>query len=816
MRESRMLAPIKDPIRDGVDDDDDDDWCYGANAGGLVFWFGKYKDYKLHQVPLHYIDWCRDNLTKSVKIQGAISLYLNGVTDFTKKHYSDFIVPFGNKHQGQTIAQCRDKPWFEWLTQIQDLRDKYPYFLRAVDLWLDNPGHQEVHRDIGELLDASKYKDDLELINGLELDDEEETQADIDFLDDSSLVEGTEDDGNHSYQPEVETNSGVNTSFETGLHDGGENEEGTEADTSLEAPVSDTSEPEEVETRSHRKRVRRPSPTISERAPSLPRRVIKSKFIREAQYSDDSDYSDDMESFINDGPIEYEDAVETASDPLPQKEEVKWGRRRITKKDGKVSQAGSSSYTPHSIADQHSKPRKSQRGCKRVANSAFSSDNSDPPEVHLISNISKSPSKKTPTKKNKGTRAKRNCSEDEKSPQIGPFSRTLRPTTIQSAKTRKTRFAPLVDADNASDSDGTYLPEVRHLSSPSKPQPKKTPKRGNGSPRRATQILSSSRRAQKHREAGQSDDGSVLILLEESPRAVRRRTRNSANKDILDSADSYQRESESDEDGDAQEDEESNHGGNEIDDVSTEVSAKFSTSNGNVSGSSYSKHTRRLLYPSPPLTDVVSKWQKKEKKKRREKDMKDFVVPDDEIVDESDDFEDTSVPEYSINPHTPERTNASKYTARASSRKATSPAKAAVQNQTPVHRCYVELPPSRHRSSNKISPNKMVTTRTGTLKRLRKIVTSSTEDESGEPKRPRLSPINLTRRYKSGPVQSDEETVDGSVDGEIVIRGSSLGLSSYSPSKNHERLSPSKPIVRKTATQTKDSDDVFNTSYKQK
>jgi hypothetical protein len=44
--------------------------------------------------------------------------------------WEEFIVPFGQKHHGKTIRQCRDKPWLLWSRSKQVLRDKVCFFYR--------------------------------------------------------------------------------------------------------------------------------------------------------------------------------------------------------------------------------------------------------------------------------------------------------------------------------------------------------------------------------------------------------------------------------------------------------------------------------------------------------------------------------------------------------------------------------------------------------------------------------------------------------------------------------------------------------------
>lgn len=112
-----------------------------------------------------------------------------------------------------------------------------------MDQWLAHPRHQGVQRDIGELLDATEYEDDLDLLEGSELGEDELTQEDIDFLDDSSVVDGFEDGGSESYGADSESGDGVDLSLEAESIDADNgNKKGTsnEADTSLEAEAVPT------------------------------------------------------------------------------------------------------------------------------------------------------------------------------------------------------------------------------------------------------------------------------------------------------------------------------------------------------------------------------------------------------------------------------------------------------------------------------------------------------------------------------------------------------------------------------------------------
>ncbi|KDR66374.1 hypothetical protein GALMADRAFT_1158727 [Galerina marginata CBS 339.88] len=181
---------LQNPIEDA---DGDCDWYYDQGAGGYIFPFGKFKGKKIHETSISYLSWCDQNFDSNSPFKQAYQTFYNGLLDYARTNYGDFIVPFGRKHQGSKISDCQDKPWLLWSMTVNGLREKYDIFFLAVQYWLANPNHQEVHRDIGELLDASKYEDDLDLVREADGSDEEPTQSDKEFIvddDDQDLSKG--------------------------------------------------------------------------------------------------------------------------------------------------------------------------------------------------------------------------------------------------------------------------------------------------------------------------------------------------------------------------------------------------------------------------------------------------------------------------------------------------------------------------------------------------------------------------------------------------------------------------------------------------
>ncbi|RDB29800.1 hypothetical protein Hypma_013876 [Hypsizygus marmoreus] len=207
---------LHDPIVDNDDSEDESssandelEWYYGENAGGYVLNFGKHKGQVLHNTSISYLYWCYKNFNPNHSLIGAFELYHEGLEEYAKTHYAEFVVPFGRKHQGKRIAKCRDKDWLLWTTTRKALTDKYPIFFVAVQYWLENPRHQGVKRDIGELLRCSEYEDDLELAEETEDSDEDAlNESDIEFINDgepdyetdaSDIQEESEDEESPQY-----------------------------------------------------------------------------------------------------------------------------------------------------------------------------------------------------------------------------------------------------------------------------------------------------------------------------------------------------------------------------------------------------------------------------------------------------------------------------------------------------------------------------------------------------------------------------------------------------------------------------------------
>ncbi|KIK01150.1 hypothetical protein K443DRAFT_132408 [Laccaria amethystina LaAM-08-1] len=188
--------PLRNPIDPGGGSLD---WYYGDHAGGMIFDFnfGKHNGRKLHALCLNYLAWWYTTRTASGRSHptlSAIELYVDGLREYAKDNYLDFVVPFGQKHGGQTIGECRDKKWMVWSCTKPDLIIKHPIYFLAVDYHLKNPRHYNQTRDIGELLSATKYADDKDLQH-----EEEEDESDL-----SDIVVP---DGYVEYESDAESDS---------------------------------------------------------------------------------------------------------------------------------------------------------------------------------------------------------------------------------------------------------------------------------------------------------------------------------------------------------------------------------------------------------------------------------------------------------------------------------------------------------------------------------------------------------------------------------------------------------------------------------
>ncbi len=117
------------------------------------------------------------------------------------------MIPFGTKHRGKRLQQCRDKPWIEWTTtkpflikkvcvRVSSvvLSDKFvssiPSTLQQSSISLPTHDITPLTGTSGKLLSATEYEDDLNLVQE---DDEYEKNS---FIDDGDTEEAREGEEN--------------------------------------------------------------------------------------------------------------------------------------------------------------------------------------------------------------------------------------------------------------------------------------------------------------------------------------------------------------------------------------------------------------------------------------------------------------------------------------------------------------------------------------------------------------------------------------------------------------------------------------------
>ncbi|KAK0503605.1 hypothetical protein EDD18DRAFT_1410803 [Armillaria luteobubalina] len=214
-RDEAERLPVVIPQEDIDNDPEAFAWYEGPQGGGFIvpIQFKKYPNRPVNETPIGYLHYIVNKCSWNAKYVhslffDAIDVYFEGLMEYAKDHYAEFVIPFGTMHRGKRLQQCRDKPWMEWTTTRPVLTQKYIVYFTAVQYFLDNPRHYTANRDIGELLSATKYEDDLDLG---EEDDEYETDS---FINDDDVEEEPEqeqessetaDDSEASSRAEVES-----------------------------------------------------------------------------------------------------------------------------------------------------------------------------------------------------------------------------------------------------------------------------------------------------------------------------------------------------------------------------------------------------------------------------------------------------------------------------------------------------------------------------------------------------------------------------------------------------------------------------------
>ncbi|KAK0244611.1 hypothetical protein EDD85DRAFT_979286 [Armillaria nabsnona] len=162
--------------------------------------FAWYEGPHVNETPMGYLHYIVDKCSSYTKdihsaFFDAIDTYSEGLKEYARDHYAEFIVPgFAKKHRGKRLQECRDKPWMEWMTKKPYLTQKYTVYFTAVQYSLDDTRHYIANRDIGELLSTTEYEDDSDLV---EEDDEYEM--------DSFINDGPDTEEEHEEEESSET-----------------------------------------------------------------------------------------------------------------------------------------------------------------------------------------------------------------------------------------------------------------------------------------------------------------------------------------------------------------------------------------------------------------------------------------------------------------------------------------------------------------------------------------------------------------------------------------------------------------------------------
>ncbi|PBK67184.1 hypothetical protein ARMSODRAFT_959339 [Armillaria solidipes] len=190
-------------------------WYEGPQGGGFTvpYQFKKYRNRPVNETPMGYLHFIVDKCNEYTKnihsaFFDAIDAYFEGLMEYAMNHYAEFVIPFGTKHRGKRLQQCRDKPWMQWTTRKPSLTKKYTVYFTAVRYFLDDPRHYTANRDIGELLSATEYEDDLDLVES-DSDDESEMNS---FIDDGDIEDEREEEESSEAADESEASSSTEES----------------------------------------------------------------------------------------------------------------------------------------------------------------------------------------------------------------------------------------------------------------------------------------------------------------------------------------------------------------------------------------------------------------------------------------------------------------------------------------------------------------------------------------------------------------------------------------------------------------------------
>ncbi|KAK0430747.1 hypothetical protein EV421DRAFT_1912566 [Armillaria borealis] len=214
-RDEAERLPVVIPQEDIDNDPKAFAWYEGPQGGGFTvsYQFKKYRNRPVNETPMGYLHYIVDKCNEYTKnihsaFFDAIDEYFEGLMEYAMNHYAEFVIPFGTKHRGKRLQQCRDKPWMQWTTRKPSLTKKYTVYFTAVRYFLDDPRHYTANRDIGELLSATEYEDDLDLVES-DSDDESEMNS---FIDDGDIEDEREEEESSEAADESEASSSTEES----------------------------------------------------------------------------------------------------------------------------------------------------------------------------------------------------------------------------------------------------------------------------------------------------------------------------------------------------------------------------------------------------------------------------------------------------------------------------------------------------------------------------------------------------------------------------------------------------------------------------
>ncbi|SJL15272.1 uncharacterized protein ARMOST_18763 [Armillaria ostoyae] len=156
-RDEAQKTPVVIPPQDIKIDPECFLWYTGFQGGGFKVSFKKYKGRLINDTPMHHLNRLAETSNEKTKLEhkeffDAVEVYFEGLMEYAKQHYADFVVPFGCKHIGKLLRQFEDDPWLKWTMRQPILTNNFPIYFTAIRFLLADKGH---HWDTSELLRAT-------------------------------------------------------------------------------------------------------------------------------------------------------------------------------------------------------------------------------------------------------------------------------------------------------------------------------------------------------------------------------------------------------------------------------------------------------------------------------------------------------------------------------------------------------------------------------------------------------------------------------------------------------------------------------------